>query len=133
MVFELRTATPSVARLTDLAVWREREGFEAKTRRALVLLRKKDAKIRELVEAAVRRRRKVGVPPEASDTPGAEVQARTEDGDGGDGIDCNADDSSVVERLEKCVAEKAEQIEALLEEVEYTGSGACSFVPIDEA
>ncbi|CAN0240986.1 unnamed protein product, partial [Ectocarpus fasciculatus] len=39
LVSELRAASPSVARLTDLAVWREREAFEEKKNRALVLLR----------------------------------------------------------------------------------------------
>ncbi|CAM9877343.1 unnamed protein product, partial [Laminaria digitata] len=59
LVSELRATSPSVARLADLAVWREREAFEEKTRRALVLLRRKDSKIRALGEVAAKRKLKI--------------------------------------------------------------------------
>lgn len=117
---ELRTSSPSVARLTDLAVWREREAFEEKTRRALALLRKKDIKIRELGEAASRRRTNVH---ERSAAGGRESGDRESGGGrvGGCVRPCgkivNVNNKGDVLGLEECVREQAEQIEALLEEV----------------
>ncbi|CAM9271828.1 unnamed protein product, partial [Scytosiphon promiscuus] len=131
LVSELRTASPSVARLTDLAVWREREAFEEKKDRALVLLRKKDVKIRELGEALAKRnasisRQRVLDEKSAAMARGGDASARGGRGrriGGGDGRraaeeDDTADAGAVVaERLEKCIEEQADQIEALLEEV----------------
>lgn len=138
LVSELRTASPSVARLTDLAVWREREAFEEKKNRALVLLRKKDAKIRELGEAVARhnnisRQRAVDGRSAAAAAAGAirpggagAVGGRCGGGGGGGGAgrgnrepDDTATAAAVVERLERCVEEQADQIEALLEEVKW--------------
>lgn len=130
---ELRTASPSVARLTDLAVWREREAFEEKQGRALVLLRKKDAKIRELGEAVARHNnisRQRAVDGRSTATAGlvrpggAGAVGGKYGGGGGRGnreSDNNAATAAVVQRLETCVEEQANQIEALLEEVMTRG------------
>eukprot|EP00903_Cladosiphon_okamuranus_P006177 g6074.t1 len=126
LVSELRSASPSVARLADLAVWKEREAFEEKQNRALALLRRKDAKIRELGEAAARRR---NASRQRSAEDGKENTAATEagvvhlggGGGGGGGVggrragDDNA--ATVVKRLEERAEEQADQIEALLQEV----------------
>lgn len=141
-MFELRTASPSVARLTDLAVWREREAFEEKTDRALVLLRKKDAKIRELGEALAKRNASIGRQRAANEKSSAAAAAAApagardvgvyggRRGDGGSrSVSRNgtaADGGAVVvARLEKCVEEQADQIEALLDEV--TGSNRATW------
>ncbi|CAM9470127.1 unnamed protein product, partial [Choristocarpus tenellus] len=57
LVSELRATSPNVARLADLAVRREREAFEDKSKRVLVLMRRKENKIRELGEALRRKGR----------------------------------------------------------------------------
>lgn len=111
MVSELRTASPSVARLADLAVWREREAFEEKTKRALSLLRKKDTKIRELGEAVARRKKPSDGKSAAAGRPDAL------DRGGGGGHESRGEGPSVVKRMEERVEDQAEQIEALLEEV----------------
>lgn len=135
LISEIRTASPSIARLADLAVWREREAFEEKTRRALVLLRKKDAKIREL-EEAVTRRRTAGAVDGRSTTGGSRdhlnrsriggVSAVGGGRSGGNGAALASGGSNVVlgdvksdmtTGLEGCVRGQAEQIEALVEEV----------------
>lgn len=136
LVSELRTASPSVARLTDLAVWREREAFEEKQGRALVLLRKKDAKIRELGEAAARHNNNISRQRAADGRSKAAVAAVARSGGtgvtggrygGGGGRgnrECDntaATPAAVVQRLEECVEEQADQIEALLEEVMKRG------------
>lgn len=124
-----------MARLTDLAVWREREAFEEKTRRALALLRRKDAKIRELGDVVARRRHVAGGAHRAS-AKGGERNERGDStgrscadtsGSHGDytpgrakGIVGNENAKAapgVVKRLEQCVREQEEQIEALVEEV----------------
>lgn len=110
VISELRTASPNVARLTDLAMWRERETFEDKMRRALVLLRKKDAKIRKLGDALVRQRG-----PAHGESVRNDTRDASRDGDGA----TKEDKASVIKRLEACVEEQAEKIEALLEEVGY--------------
>lgn len=139
LVSELRTASPSVARLTDLAVWREREAFEEKQNRALVLLRKKDAKIRELGDAVAkhnnisRQRAADGrssaaaaaaarsVRPGGAGAVGGRYGGGGGRGGGASRGDIEADDTAattaVVQRLESCVEEQADQIEALLQEV----------------
>lgn len=149
LVSELRTASPSVARLTDLAVWREREAFEEKQSRALVLLRKKDAKIRELGEAVARhnnisRQRaedaRLSAAAEASSVrPGGSGAGDGRRGGGGGrgGVtagrenrgfdDTAASAAAVVQRLEGCVEDQANQIEALLEEVMRLGQGFFRF------
>lgn len=137
-----------MARLADLAVWREREAFEEKQNRALVLLRKKDAKIRELGEAvavAVAKRRSSissrqraaavderAAPAEAGGVRpgGAGGGGSGGGGRGGEGRRTRrtrengdtAASAAVVESLEECVEEQAEQIEALLQEVKEWGS-----------
>lgn len=126
LVSELRMASPSVARLADLAVWREREAFEEKTRRALVLLRRKDAKIRALGEAAARRRLKVDARSAAGEEcSGGGGGGSKEDGGGGGGGgaggDGGGDENSVVARLERCLQEREGQIDILLEEVSGMG------------
>ena len=112
VISELRRASPSVARLTDLAVSKEREAFEEKIRRALFLLRKKDAKIRELGDDLASRRR----PVRERSVRGAGRGAGGEDPGGGDD-DFEEEKASFIKRLEACVANQAEQIEALVEEV----------------
>lgn len=123
-----------MARLADLAVWREREAFEEKQNRALALLRKKDAKIKELGEA-VARRRSTGRQRAAADGrvaaaagPGrAAADGGGGGGGGGRGGENGENAAAVVERLEECVEEQADQIEALLQEVRrrLEGSGTC--------
>lgn len=127
LVSELRAASPSVARLADLAVWREREAFEEKQNRALALLRKKDAKIRELSEAVARRRnasrqRAAADGRETATAAAGVVRLGTAGagggGGGGEGGRRKDGDNAAaaVERLEQCVEEQADQIEALLRE-----------------
>lgn len=132
LVSELREASPSVARLTDLAVWREREAFEEKQNRALALLRKKDAKIRELGEVIAKKRGgnaggrqgasggRSGAAAAAARGAGAGGASGGRGGGGGrgrEGARGGEGSAAVVERLEDCVEEQAEQIEALVEEV----------------
>lgn len=74
-------------------------------RRALVLLRKKDTKIRKLGDTLVRQRGPAHDESIQSDTPDA-----CRDGDG-------TTKASVIKRLEACVEDQAGKIEALLEEV----------------
>lgn len=99
MISELRTASPNVVRLTDLAMRRERERFEDKMKRALVLLGKKDAKISKLGDTLVRQQGPVHDESIESDTSNGYTK------------------DSVIKRLEVCVEDQAEKIEALLEEV----------------
>lgn len=113
--------------MTDLAVSREREAFEEKTGRALALLRKKDAKIRELGEAVGRRRKPAQVVRGGAGGRGG-GRGDAVDGNGpGGGVDTarvsggafdgGGNESRAVRRLEEYVEEQSEQIEALLAEV----------------
>lgn len=107
-------------------VWREREAFEEKTRRALVLLRRKDAKIRALGEAAARRKLKVDARLAVGGGNGGNGGGgeRGRDGRGNDG---GEDEHSVVVRLEQCVQEREGQIDILLEEVSQMGCQSTAY------
>lgn len=117
-------------------MWREREAFEEKTRRALALLRKKDTKIRELGEVLSRRRNAGGLhgrsakgdgQSERDGSAGRSCAEASRNGSIGTGRASGAGDlsadvaSDVATRLEGRVQEQEEQIEALLEEV----GGSC--------
>lgn len=121
---ELRAASPSVARLTDLAVWREREAFEEKNNRALVLLRKKDAKIRELGEVVAKRNNSARQRAALGKSTAAAGVGDCDAGGGGANSKMKNNTSAtagVVEMLEERVEEQADQIEALLQEVNASG------------
>lgn len=124
--------------MTDLAVSREREAFEEKTGRALALLRKKDAKIRELGDAVGRRRKPAqGVQDGAGGRGGGRGDAVDGNGAGGGvdtarvsggAVDGGGNESRAVRRLEEYVEEQSEQIEALLAEVRKRRAGGGGWV-----